>query len=102
MVVEIVPVFKQDNIYPSALYQIVFKLSLFFFPVWFIFKFVFFESTSLCLYCARTLSVSAETKASLEDQNIRMDNGIEARTSHSHQKGINSCHVLSVVCLCQL
>lgn len=99
--VKIVPVFKQDNIYPSAPYQIVFKLSLFFFPVWFVFKFVLF-GTSLCLYCARTLSVSTETKASLEDRNVRMDGGIEARSCHSHQKDINSCHVLSVVCLRQL
>lgn len=101
MLVE-VPVFKQDNIYPSAPYQIVFKLSLFVSPVCFVFKFVFFGSTSLCLYCARTLSVPTETKASLEDRNIRMDGGIEARSSHSHQEGINSSHVLSVVCLCQL
>lgn len=41
------------------------------------------------------LSVSAETKASLEDRNGRKDGGIEARSCHRHRKGIISCHVLS-------
>lgn len=41
----------------------------------------------------RTLKVFTETKASLEAPNVRMDNGIEAGSSHSHQKIISSSHV---------